>query len=113
LVDAFKNYQSQGMTVVEAIHRAGKSRFRAILITSITTFVGLIPLMLEQSIQSAFLRPIVISLAFALVVAFFVTLFLVPALLVIGDRMWTSIRSKASGVKLRAKYEQAKFETNS
>ncbi len=113
LVDAFKSYQGQGMSVRDAIHRAGKSRFRAILITSVTTFVGLVPLMLEQSSQSAFLRPVVISLAFALVVAFFVTLFLVPSLLVIGDRIRASVRSKATNVKLRAKYEQAKLGANS
>lgn len=109
LVDAFKGNQAAGLSVHDAIHKAGKSRFRAILITSVTTFIGLVPLMLEQSSQSAFLKPIVISLAFALVVAFFVTLFLVPALLVIGDRIRAWIRSTAVKSKLRFKYEKAKI----
>lgn len=109
LVDAFKSNLSSGLSVREAILKAGKSRFRAILITSVTTFIGLVPLMLEQSSQSAFLKPIVISLAFALLVAFFVTLFLVPALLVIGDRIWEWIRSTVVKLKLRFKYEKAKI----
>lgn len=111
LVDAFKMYQQEGLNVRDAIIRAGKSRFRAILITSVTTFVGLVPLMLEQSIQSAFLKPIVISLAFALVVTFFVTLFLVPALLVLGDQISSGFASKKRSIKLRAKYAKAQFDS--
>lgn len=111
LVDAFNEYRKQGMSTHDAIVRAGKSRFRAILITSVTTFIGLVPLMLEQSSQAAFLKPVVISLAFALLVAFFVTLFLVPALLVMGDKIWMFFRSSVGSVKLRANYEKAKFDT--
>ena len=90
--------------------KAGRSRFRPILITSITTFIGLVPLMLEQSSQSAFLKPTVISLAFGLLVAFFVTLFLVPAMLIIGDKMWSRITGASSSIRLRASYEKAKFD---
>ncbi|RBP51599.1 efflux RND transporter permease subunit [Arenicella xantha] len=110
LVDSFNEYRLKGLNVTEAIVKAGKSRFRAILITSVTTFVGLIPLMLEQSSQAAFLKPVVISLAFALLVAFFVTLFLVPALLVLGDRFWGFMGRGANSVKLKANYVKAKFE---
>lgn len=111
LVDAFKGYQAKGLAVKEAIIEAGKSRFRAILITSVTTFIGLVPLMLEQSSQSAFLRPVVISLAFALVIAFFVTLFLVPAMLVIGDNIRARFSNSFGNVKLRASYLKAKFDS--
>lgn len=111
LVDSYKINLSRGMNVADSIIRAGKSRFRPILITSITTFIGLVPLMLEQSSQSAFLKPTVISLAFGLVVAFFVTLFLVPAMLVIGDKMWSRIRGAGHSIRLRASYEKAKFDT--
>lgn len=111
LVDAFKNYQEQGFNVKEAIIKAGKSRFRAILITSVTTFIGLVPLMLEQSSQAAFLRPVVISLAFALLIAFFVTLFLVPAMLVIGDNIRQRFSNVFGNIKLRARYVKAKFES--
>ena len=109
LVDAFKTFKAKGASAREAIIQAGKSRFRAILITSVTTFVGLIPLMLEQSIQAAFLKPIVISLGFALVIAFFVSLFLVPALLVIGEDITNWSRSLKDSLKLNIKYRKAKF----
>jgi len=109
LVDAFKSFQQRGLNVRDAIVRAGKSRFRAILITSVTTFIGLVPLMLEQSSQSAFLKPVVISLAFALVVTFFVTLFLVPALLVLGDQISSWCASVVRSIKLRANYEKANW----
>jgi len=110
LVDSYKINLSRGMSVFDAITRAGRSRFRPILITSITTFIGLVPLMLEQSSQSAFLKPTVISLAFGLLVAFFVTLFLVPAMLVVGDKLWTRIRGAGASIRLRASYEKAKFD---
>ncbi len=111
LVDSFKINLSRGLSVIDSIVIAGRSRFRPILITSITTFVGLVPLMLEQSSQSAFLKPTVISLAFGLVVAFFVTLFLVPALLVLGDKFWHHIQAAGNSIRLRASYEKAKFDS--
>ena len=110
LVDSYKSFLERGSDVRTAIVQAGKSRFRAILITSVTTFVGLVPLMLEQSSQSAFLKPIVIALAFALVIAFFVTLFLVPALLVIGDNIVKGFRSRKQNLVLDASYIKAKFD---
>jgi predicted RND superfamily exporter protein len=70
-----------------------------------------VPLMLEQSSQSAFLKPTVISLAFGLVVAFFVTLFLVPALLILGDKLWRRILAAVDSIRLRASYEKAKFDS--
>lgn len=111
LVDSYKINLARGLNVTEAILKAGRSRFRPILITSITTFIGLIPLMLEQSSQSAFLKPTVISLAFGLLVAFFVTLFLVPAMLVIGDKIWSKLSGAVKSVQLRVKYQKAKFES--
>ena len=110
LVDSFKINLNRGLSVADSIVKAGRSRFRPILITSITTFIGLVPLMLEQSSQSAFLKPTVISLAFGLLVAFFVTLFLVPAMLIIGDKMWSRITGASSSIRLRASYEKAKFD---
>jgi len=110
LVDSYKINLSRGMNVIDSIMRAGRSRFRPILITSITTFIGLVPLMLEQSSQSAFLKPTVISLAFGLLVAFFVTLFLVPAMIVVGDKLWNRIRGVGASIRLRASYEKAKFD---
>ncbi|MEE9273208.1 MAG: efflux RND transporter permease subunit [Robiginitomaculum sp.] len=68
----------------QALVEAGTKRFRPILLTSLTTFVGLLPLMLERSLQAQWLVPIGVSLAFGVLFAMFVTLFFVPALYGIG-----------------------------
>ena len=61
-----------------AVREAGATRFRPILLTSLTTFAGLAPLMLERSVQAAFLIPMATSLAFGVIFATFITLILVP-----------------------------------
>ena len=61
-----------------AIREAGGARFRAVLLTSLTTFAGLTPLLMEQSVQAQFLIPMGISLAFGVIFATLVTLVIVP-----------------------------------
>ncbi|WP_262694074.1 efflux RND transporter permease subunit [Kordiimonas aquimaris] len=85
LVDYCNKLRDRGMSIQEAIVEAGVARFRPILLTSVTTFVGLVPMMLERSIQAAFLQPIVVALASGVLIAFFVTLLMVPCLYAIGD----------------------------
>jgi multidrug efflux pump subunit AcrB len=84
LMDYCNRLRDQGLPEREAIVAAGVSRFRPILLTSVTTIVGLLPMMLDRSIQAAFLQPIVVALAFGVFIAFFVTLLLVPAMYGIG-----------------------------
>jgi multidrug efflux pump subunit AcrB len=104
LMDYCNRLRDKGMSAREAIIEAGVIRFRPILLTSVTTIVGLTPMMLERSIQAAFLKPVVVSLAFGVFFAFFVTLLMVPSLygigLDIGDffsRMKKLIRRKLPG----------------
>jgi multidrug efflux pump subunit AcrB len=104
LMDYCNRLRAKGMSARDAIVEAGVVRFRPILLTSVTTIVGLTPMMLERSIQAAFLIPIVVSLAFGVFFAFFVTLLMVPSLYGIGldigaffDRIKTSIRRKLPG----------------
>lgn len=87
LVDYCNRLRERGLGAKEAIVEAGVARFRPIMLTTVTTFIGLVPMMLERSIQAAFLQPIVVSLASGVVIAFFVTLFMVPSLYAIGDDM--------------------------
>lgn len=101
LIDSYNIYRKQGVHRSEAIQRAARHRFRPILITSVTTFIGLVPLMLERSSQAAWLQPIVVALAYGLVVAFFVTLFLVPAMLINGRNIKRSARNAKSWMKKR------------
>ena len=64
LVDCIKRLKKEGMKYTEAIAEGGRMRFRAIILTSITTFVGLVPIMLETSYQAIFIIPMVVSLTF-------------------------------------------------
>lgn len=84
LMDYCNRLTAKGMDAKKAIIEAGVVRFRPILLTSVTTVAGLLPMMLERSTQAAFLQPIVVSLAFGVMIAFFVTLMMVPALYGIG-----------------------------
>ena len=84
LMDYCNRLRDQGLSARDAIIEAGVVRFRPILLTSVTTIVGLTPMMLERSIQAAFLQPIVVALAFGVFFAFFVTLLMVPSLYGIG-----------------------------
>ena len=78
LVDYVNKLIEKGRSLEQAIVEAGQARFRAILLTSLTTFAGLTPLMLETSMQARFMIPMAISIAFGVIFSSFVTLFLVP-----------------------------------
>jgi multidrug efflux pump subunit AcrB len=72
--------QEKGLHHLEAVVAAGTRRFRPILLTTLTTFFGLSPLILETSMQARFLIPMALSLGFGILFATFITLMLVPAL---------------------------------
>ena len=79
MVDFINRYKREdGKTNLEAAMAAGPRRFRPILLTSVTTFVGLFPLLIEKSVQAKFLVPMAISLAFGVLFATLITLILVP-----------------------------------
>ncbi|VAW63798.1 Acriflavin resistance protein [hydrothermal vent metagenome] len=79
LVDYINRKRQEGVELSQAIRDAGAARFRPIVLTSLTTFAGLTPLMLEKSVQAQFLIPMAVSLAFGVVFATIVSLLLVPA----------------------------------
>ena len=85
LVDYINRRRREGMPLEEAVLSAGVVRFRPILLTSVTTFVGLVPLMSSPSPATSFFIPMAISLAFGVLFATFITLFLVPALYRIAE----------------------------
>jgi multidrug efflux pump subunit AcrB len=70
--------EAPGMRMSDVLLAAGKSRFRPIILTSLTTFAGLIPILLERSLQAQFLIPMATSLGFGVLFATFVTLLMVP-----------------------------------
>ncbi len=83
MTDYVNQRRKQGYALREAVAEAGGARFRAITLTSITTFVGVLPIMFETSLQAAFVIPMAIALGFSVLYATFVTLFLVPCLYLI------------------------------
>jgi multidrug efflux pump subunit AcrB len=85
LVVFIRQERASGIAVTEAARRAGIARFRPILLTSITTVAGLMPLLLETSLQAQILIPLAASLAFGLSTATIAALFLVPAIYCILD----------------------------
>ncbi|MCB1683118.1 MAG: efflux RND transporter permease subunit, partial [Pseudomonadales bacterium] len=85
LVDYINRRRREGMDLEEAVLSAGVVRFRPILLTSVTTFVGLVPLMSSPSPATSFFIPMAISLAFGVLFATFITLFLVPSLYRIAE----------------------------
>ncbi len=79
LVDFVNRRRAEHVDLLTAVREAGVSRFRPILLTSLTTFAGLLPLLLEKSVQALFLIPMAISLAFGVLFATLITMVLVPA----------------------------------
>jgi multidrug efflux pump subunit AcrB len=94
LVDYVNRLRTEGHSLAEAVRQAGPARFRAILLTSLTTFAGLTPLLLERSLQAQFLVPMAVSLGFGVMFSTFITLILVPCLTVILDDVQRRRRSR-------------------
>lgn len=100
LVTRINERQSQGDTLEEAATGAAQDRFRAVLLTSLTTIGGLTPLLFETSRQAQFLIPMAITLVFGLSAATILVLLLVPSLIGIGGdlgSLWTSARNRMAG----------------
>ncbi len=83
LVDHINKTREAGTPMFKAVHDAALSRFRPIILTSLTTFASLTPLLLERSVQAKFLQPMAISLGFGVLFATLITLFLVPCVYLI------------------------------
>ncbi|RIV70532.1 efflux RND transporter permease subunit [Flagellimonas aequoris] len=96
LIGKFNINLRNGLKFDEALYEAGRSRFRAIFLTSATTIAGLAPLLLEKSRQAQFLKPMAISIAYGIAFATILTLLMLPLFLSFGNsvkvlakRLWT------------------------
>ncbi|MFT5521231.1 MAG: multidrug efflux pump subunit AcrB [Enterobacterales bacterium] len=78
LVDFINTRRKKGDDVFTAVYAAGGRRFRPVILTSITTFAGLMPLLFDQTTQAQFLIPMAVSLGFGILFATIITLFLIP-----------------------------------
>ncbi|HAZ95389.1 MAG TPA: RND transporter [Porticoccaceae bacterium] len=86
LVEFANRGKAEGLTSEEAIVQAGTGRFRAILLTTLTTFVGLLPLLFETSVQAQFVIPMALSLSFGILFASTITLILIPCLYLVVEK---------------------------
>ncbi len=100
LVGKFNSYLKEGMPFNEALIQAGKSRLRAILLTSLTTVAGLMPLLLEKSRQAQFLKPMAISISYGIIIATFLTLLMLPLLLSINNSLTVKLKWLLTGKKV-------------
>jgi HAE1 family hydrophobic/amphiphilic exporter-1 len=97
LVLFLKLEREQGRGVLEAASRASRSRFRAIILTSMTTIAGLLPLLAERSLQAQVLIPLATSIAFGLAASTILVLFVIPCLYsIFSDFGWTSSEPTAA-----------------
>jgi multidrug efflux pump subunit AcrB len=94
LVDFINQQVREGKPLIPAVREAGTRRFRPVILTSLTTFVGLIPILLETNLQAQFLIPMATSLAFGILYATFITLLLVPAVYLILEDIKDLVRKE-------------------
>lgn len=104
LIVAINEFRDEGQTLIEAVVNGGVRRFRPILLTSLTTFFGLVPMVAETSVQARFLIPMAISLAFGVMFATFIILLLVPCLYLILEDVWR-VLGRMRDILLRHKPE--------
>jgi multidrug efflux pump subunit AcrB len=97
LIGKFNSNLKAGLNFNDALAEAGKSRFRAIFLTSLTTIAGLAPLLLEKSRQAQFLKPMAISITFGIAYATILTLLALPLLLSISNNIKVGLKWLATG----------------
>lgn len=99
LVDYINRHSKNTQEMIHAISNAGAARFRPVLLTSLTTFAGLMPLMFEKSTQAQFLIPMAVSLGFGIIFATAITLILVPVNYMILEDLKALYRAKPSPIE--------------
>ncbi len=98
-VSTYNDLMKEGLSQKEAVLEAGYSRFRPIVLTSVTTFAGLAPLLFEKSLQAQFLKPMAISVSFGLLAITAIILVLLPVLMVFVNRVKVNAAWLWNGVK--------------
>lgn len=100
LIGKFNSNLREGLSFDESIYQAGRSRFRAIFLTSLTTIAGLAPLLLEKSRQAQFLKPMAISIAYGIGFATILTLLLLPLFLSFSNNVKVRTKWLVTGNKI-------------
>ena len=117
LIGKFNSYLKEGMNYNEALVQAGKSRFRAIFLTSLTTIAGLAPLLLESSRQAQFLKPMAVSISYGIGIATVLTLVMLPLLLSVSNAIkvftkWMITGEKVTNEEVERAIIESKYEND-
>ncbi|MFV8225088.1 efflux RND transporter permease subunit [Christiangramia aquimixticola] len=117
LIGKYNSFLREGMDFKKALYEAGRSRFRAIFLTSLTTIAGLAPLLLEKSRQAQFLKPMAISISYGIAVATILTLLLLPLLISISNSIkvggtWLATGEKPAKEDMERAIKEKKEETS-
>jgi len=99
LIGKFNNNLKAGMRFEKALYEAGRSRFRAIFLTSVTTIAGLAPLLLEKSRQAQFLKPMAVAIAYGIGYATILTLIMLPLFLMFSNSIKVQVKWLLTGTK--------------
>jgi multidrug efflux pump subunit AcrB len=114
LIGKFNNNLKSGMRFEKALFEAGRSRFRAIFLTSATTIAGLAPLLLEKSRQAQFLKPMAVAIAYGIGYATILTLIMLPLFLMFSNSFKVQLKWLLTGEKpTRESVERAVKELQS
>lgn len=102
LIGKLNNLLLEGVPFKKALYEAGRSRFRAIYLTSLTTIAGLAPLIFEKSRQAQFLKPMAISIAYGIAIATILTLLLLPLFLSMSNKVKVGSKWLATGKRVNS-----------
>ena len=94
-----QRHRRGGEELLSAVQRAGVVRFRPVMLTSLTTFFGLLPLLMDKSVSAQFLVPMAISLGFGILFATAITLILIPTNMMIADDIAKYFKSKSDDLR--------------
>ena len=117
LIGKFNGFLKEGLKFDDALLEAGKSRFRAIFLTSLTTVAGLSPLIFEKSRQAQFLIPMAISIAYGIALGTILTLVMLPLMLSLGNKIkvywkWMTTGRKPTKEEVETAIVEQKVEQN-
>lgn len=113
LVSRINENRKKGWSLIESVYDSCLSRLRPVLLTSLTTFVGLLPLLSETSPQAQFIIPAAVSLGYGILFATVITLLIVPALVLIQEDFLNSLNRLLPSKVSRAKNDDVAYDANS
>ena len=98
MIDLYNEYLSKGYDVKDAVVEGTKDRFRPILLTSVTTFLGVYPLIMETSLQAQFLIPLAVSIGYGVLIGTGVIVLAIPAVFILVHRVTGGIKFVAGSI---------------